>query len=454
MENNRSNADLGTRLRCVMRNVQKKMLILLAAMFLCGAIYDVYFTLNYRPAYGASMTASLGSGESTLQKDSDVSGYVPTLKYLLNSKNARNYVKDQLGIPSTTYQASISVQQANIVTISISAATKKEAYFSLQKLLEWYGNNKDQFQFPYSINTIKQSAFSEAPMNAFSHKREFAKGAAAGFIVILLLLILYYYFRDTVKTSQQAHEVLNTRLYGVIPYEKKKNKKGKNGILMTSLRTSLRYREAMKRLAAKLEVSANKHGYRSIMVTSSVENEGKSSISANLALSLADRDHKTILVDLDIRKPSIAHLFGFSDEKCLNRVLKGEDLDSQIIHEEHTNLDILLSRQQLKNSMEFVSQPELAELVSTLKERYEFVILDVSPSLLLEEPTVITKMADAVFMVVRQDNCRRDMINETINRLTTAKDNIIGTIFNEFVSRPAGQSTGAVYSRYGQEKRN
>ena len=454
MENSRSSADIRTRFRCVIKNIYRKLLLLLVSMFLCGAAYDAYCTLKYVPQYGASMTATLSNGKTTFQNLSSVSGYVPTLKYLLNSRNARSYVQDQLGMDTATYHADVAVQQANIITISITAATKREAYFSLRELLDWYSENNTQFQFPYSIYSIKQSAFSGTPVNSFSHKRKFGIGAAAGGIAVLLILILYYYFRETVKTSQEAHEVLNARLYGVIPYEKKKNQKGKNGILVTSLKTSISYREAMKRLAAKLEASAGKHGYQSIMITSSLENEGKSSISANLALSLAERGHKTILVDLDVRKPSVARLFGIRDDKCLNQVLKGEEVHSQILREEHTHLDVLTCRQQLEDSLEFVSQPGLAELIDILKEEYEFIILDVSPSYLLEEPTVITKLADACLMVVRQDDCRRDIINETIDHLTTAKDNIIGTIFNEFISRPAGESAGAAVSRYGQERRN
>ncbi|MCI6076966.1 MAG: CpsD/CapB family tyrosine-protein kinase [Catenibacterium mitsuokai] len=456
MENNKQNEDLLTVISCIIDDIFHRWVLILAVMFICGSMFDVVKTVNYVPQYGSNMTATLGSGGDTFKNLDKIQSYISTLNYLMNSKNARAYVKKKMDISSTTYTATISTQQANIINFNVTADTKKEAYYAIGYLTEWYAGSTQRYNFPYAINILDESSFSTAPVNYNSHKGNFMKGALVSGAVLVFILALYYFFRDTVKSDKEAKQKLNARLYARIPFEKKKKrnpfKKNRKAILITSLKTSFFYRESINKLRSKVEASSQKHGYTSFMITSAHENEGKSSVGANLALALAKNGHKTILVDMDFRKPSLNKIFELKTNTSLNNAIEGKaHWKSQVVTLDHPGLDLLPCQQDLKNSEKLTGSNRLKAIVEELEEEYDYVIVDVSPAYLLNEPMTINEMMDATLFIVRQDYAEKDMINETISRLTYVKNNVVGIVFNSRVYEP-GTMRGTYGYRYGYNR--
>ena len=170
MENNKQNEDLLTVISCIIDDVFHRWVLILAVMFICGSMFDVVKTVNYVPQYGSNMTATLGSGGDTFKNLDKIQSYISTLNYLMNSKNARAYVKKKMDISSTTYTATISTQQANIINFNVTADTKKEAYYAIGYLTEWYAGSTQRYNFPYAINILDESNFSTAPVNYNSQR--------------------------------------------------------------------------------------------------------------------------------------------------------------------------------------------------------------------------------------------------------------------------------------------
>ena len=456
MEENNQNQDLLTRISCVVSDILHKWTMIVVVMFVCGSVFDVVKTVRYVPQYGSSMTATLGDGSDTFKNLDKIQSYVSTLNYLMNSKNAKAYVKHKMDIASTTYSATVTTQQANIVNISVTADTKKEAYYALGYLTDWYGKNTSRYSFPYSINVLEESSFSTSPVNPLSHKGNFMKGALVGGVVLIFFLALYYLMRETIKSEDEAKHKINARVYAKIPYERKKRvhlfKKSKKAILITSLKTSFFYRESINKLRSKIEASSQKHGYTSFMVTSALENEGKSSVAANLALSLAKNGHKTLIVDLDLRKPSLDKIFELKTNKSINKAIEGkEPWRSQVLTLEHTGLQVLTCTQDIEHAEKLTEANRLKALLEEFNQVYDYVILDVSPSYLLNEPMTINELVDATLFVVKQDYADREVINETISRLSYVKNNVIGVVFNSRVIE-SGTSTGTYGYRYGYNR--
>lgn len=456
MNDKNQNQDLLTRISCVISDIMSKWVIILAVMFVCGSVFDVVKTINYVPQYGSSMTATLGDGGDTFKNLDKIQSYISTLNYLMNSKNARAYVKKKMDIPSTTFTATVTTQQANIVSFGVTADTKKEAYYALGYLTDWYAKSSERYSFPYSINVLEESSFSTAPVNPLSHKGNFMKGALAGGVVLVFFLALYYFLRETIKSDEEAKHKINARVYAKVPYERKKKnnlfKKNRKAILITSLKTSFFYRESINKLRSKVEASSKKHGYTSFMVTSALENEGKSSIAANLALALAKNGHKTLIIDLDIRKPSLDKIFGLDNSQCINKAIDGTmPWKSQVVTLENTGLNVLACKQDIENADRLASSERLKALMEEFYKEYDYVIIDVSPSYLLNEPMTINELVDATLFVVRQDFADRETINETISRLSYVKNNVIGVVFNSRVLEP-GTSTGTYGYRYGYNR--
>lgn len=453
MENNVQNENLLTIVKCIIKDILQRWILIVAVMIVFGSVFDFMKTVTYVPQYGTSMTATLSGGEDTFKNIDKVQSYVNTLDYLMNSNNAKSYVKKKMPISKTTYKAEVTLKQANVVKIKVTADTKREAYFSIKLLNDWYRENTERYSFPYNITVLKESKFSTKPVNPNSHIKNFLIGAVGSGFVLSCLFGLYFFLRDTIKSEEEVENKLDTRLYAKLPFEVKKREDARNrkAILITSLKTSFFFRESMNKLRSKVEASSDKHGYKSFMITSAYENEGKSSIAANLALALAKNGRKVVLVDADFNKPAVFKIFDLDGSKSLNKAIEGTSSWSSQIVSDRSGLDLLPCSQVTLKSEILTNSKKLDEIMKELREEYDFVIVDTSPAYLLNETMAMNELVDATLFVVRQDYATSDVINETVKRLTYVKDNVLGVVFKNVVS-VGNKGTSNYNNRYGYNK--
>lgn len=453
MENNVQNENLLTIVKCIIKDILQRWILIVAVMIVFGSVFDFMKTVTYVPQYGTSMTATLSGGEDTFKNIDKVQSYVNTLDYLMNSSNAKSYVKKKMPISKTTYKAEVTLKQANVVKIKVTADTKREAYFSIKYLNDWYRENTERYSFPYNITVLKESKFSTKPVNTNNHIKNFLIGAVGSGFVLSCLLGLYFFLRDTIKSEEEVENKLDTRLYAKLPFEVKKREDARNkkAILITSLKTSFFFRESMNKLRSKVEASSDKHGYKSFMITSAYENEGKSSVAANLALALAKNGHKVVLVDADFNKPAVFKIFDLDGSKSLNKAIEGTSSWSSQVVSDRSGLDLLPCSQDTLKSEILTNSKKLDEIMKELREEYDFVIVDTSPAYLLNEPMAMNELVDATLFVVRQDYATSDVINETVKRLTYVKDNVLGVVFKNVVS-VGNKGTSNYNNRYGYNK--
>ena len=453
MENNVQNENLLTIVKCIIKDILQRWILIVAVMIVFGSVFDFMKTVTYVPQYGTSMTATLSGGEDTFKNIDKVQSYVNTLDYLMNSNNAKSYVKKKMPISKTTYKAEVTLKQANVVKIKVTADTKREAYFSIKLLNDWYKENTERYSFPYNITVLKESKFSTNPVNPNSHIKNFLIGAVGSGFVLSCLLGLYFFLRDTIKSEEEVENKLDIRLYAKLPFEVKKREDARNkkAILITSLKISFFFRESMNKLRSKVEASSDKHGYKSFMITSAYENEGKSSVAANLALALAKNGHKVVLVDADFNKPAVFKIFDLDGSKSLNKAIEGTSSWSSQIVSDRSGLDLLPCSQDTLKSEILTNSKKLDEIMKELREEYDFVIVDTSPAYLLNETMAMNELVDATLFVVRQDYATSDVINETVKRLTYVKDNVLGVVFKNVVS-VGNKGTSNYNNRYGYNK--
>ncbi len=171
---------------------------------------------------------------------------------------------------------------------------------------------------------------------------------------------------------------------------------------------------------------------KTIMVTSALPREGKSFVSANLAIALAHGvDQHALVVDCDLRSPSLARLFGVSPERGLTNFLLGDgDISSLLQKTSMEKLTILPSGLPPNNPAELLSSERMGRLVSELSARYpdRYVVFDTPPLEIASESKVLSQVVDGVVLVVRQGISSRTLIEKFISEI--GKDKIIGVIFN------------------------
>lgn len=458
MDGIKENRQLIMKLSCVVSNIIKKLHIVLLIMLICGVGNDVIKTLTYQPLYAASMNAMMVTEANTYSQLDQTVAYIKTMNYIFNGQVANQYVKEKLQSEDVDLEVTLnSVNNTNQITMQVISSSKKNAYYGLKYLTQWYNSNRNQYNFPYELNVQTIYPISNTPINVHSHFSNLKNGCLISAVLSVFVLGVYYYFRDTIKTPYEIDQRIDCRLFAKIPHERKPRGKkfwikSKQALLITSLKTSFYYKESIKKLRSRLEESATKHHYQVIMVTSSLENEGKSSVAANLALSLAENKKKVLLIDADLRKPSLNKIFSISSDRSINQYLEGKsDWISQIDFLKKNQLDVLCADANVEDAEEMVISERMQKLLKEAIHAYDYVIVDSSPARFLNESVMLNELMDATLLVIKQDVASTQVINETILRLVNSKNNLIGCVYNSSVNDFLKESKAYGY-RYGYSR--
>ena len=205
--------------------------------------------------------------------------------------------------------------------------------------------------------------------------------------------------------------------------------------------------ESYRTLRTNIQYSSFDKKYKVIVVTSSEAGEGKSTTSGNLALCLAQDDKKVILIDCDLRKPSIHKKFKVSNLVGLSDVIIGKADFKTAISKYNDNLTLLTSGKIPPNPSEMLSSKAMKNLLEVLKEKFDYVIIDTPPVQAVTDSQILSTKADGTILVVRSENTKRDAVHNAINLLKKVNANIIGTVLNG-----VDASRNKYYYYYGESK--
>ena len=188
--------------------------------------------------------------------------------------------------------------------------------------------------------------------------------------------------------------------------------------------------ESYRTLRTNLQYSSFDEEYKVIVVTSAEPGEGKSITVGNLALSIAQSDKKVIIIDCDLRKPSIHKKFGLSNSEGLSDVLMGNKNIAEVGQRYSSNLTVLTSGKIPPNPSEMLGSKAMKALIEALKKVFDYVILDTPPVQAVTDAQILSTRADGTLLVVRSERTKRDSVVNSINLLKKVNANIIGTVLN------------------------
>lgn len=220
----------------------------------------------------------------------------------------------------------------------------------------------------------------------------------------------------------------------------------------------LDYLEAIRKLRIRIMKDVEKKEYQTLLVTSSIPGEGKTTLSANLAISIAQQGKKVLLVDCDLRNPSIAGVMNEQEpHPGLGSVLKKEVPLSEAITnvklpKERTNengsLHVIFGGAPDGENSLLIGSGRMRALIEALKSKYDIIILDTAPSELLADAPLLGKYVDAALYVIRYDYTKLREIREGVESLALSGIDMLGYVFNGDNSS-GGQGYGYGYRRYG-----
>lgn len=188
--------------------------------------------------------------------------------------------------------------------------------------------------------------------------------------------------------------------------------------------------ESYRTLRTNIQYSSFDKEYKVIMVTSSEPGEGKSTIAGNLALSFAQDGKRVLLIDCDLRKPSLHKKFKISNLVGLSDVLIGKEDLKTALHRYNENLVVLTSGKIPPNPSEMLSSKTMSMLLEELKGVFDCVILDTPPVQAVTDSQILSTKADGTILVIRAERTKRDSVKNALGLLKKVNANIIGTVLN------------------------
>lgn len=211
-------------------------------------------------------------------------------------------------------------------------------------------------------------------------------------------------------------------------YNRKKNKK-KSVNLITFQNPNSYISEQFRLVRNNIHFSSIDKEINSIVVTSPEPSDGKSTTAANLAIIMAQEEKKVILVDADLRKPSIHFVFNISNINGLTSVLKKEiSIEQAIFKTSIHNLDILTSGPTPPNPSELLNSHSMELIIETLCARYDYIVFDTPPVLAVSDSQILAHKCDGVIMVVASRKTKKEQALKTKELLDKAKSNILGIV--------------------------
>ena len=211
------------------------------------------------------------------------------------------------------------------------------------------------------------------------------------------------------------------------------------------------YTEAYKTLRTNLSFASISKQYKKIIITSAIPNEGKSTVATNLAITLAESGAKVLLIDCDLRNPTLRRLLRIRPEykKGLTSLLTGQMTEEEcIIKHPKFNCDILLAGAIPPNPVELLSSPQMEELLNKFSERYDYIICDTPPVSVVTDAAALCRFCDGVILVVRQKASTKDQVRAAKRNLDTVQANILGTIMSHYDLSKDTQVSNSYYGGY------
>lgn len=218
--------------------------------------------------------------------------------------------------------------------------------------------------------------------------------------------------------------------------------------------SSFHVQEAYKALRTNIRFFLSGNECKKFCITSSRAGEGKSITILNLAISFAQAGQKVLLIDGDMRRPSLARLLIEKPAPGLSNVLAGLNTEDEAIRPNiYENLDIIFSGEMPPNPSELLGSDNMQRLLDRMGKRYDYILVDLPPVGVVSDACVIANSLDGVLFLVRQNVTERDAIKNSIKQLELSGANLMGFVFNGAQSEGKGYNDNYRYSYENASKK-
>lgn len=425
---------------CLTR-IRQSWFILLLIVCVCTGGSVVKEKRQYSESYlaAASFIVTTGGKEYT-----NISSYYNkvTMKqlstsfpFVLTSDLLQGIVAEDLGASSVPGFISASVlEETNLFQINVTASNPQVAYDILQSVIKNYPKVAKYVFGDTELTLIDETGVPTEPTAYPDYKNAAMQGFLLGAIICIVIVLLQVLMRNTVKGQEDLKTFLNVKYLAGIPQEhkKKRSKENTSSVLLDSESITPLFKESLRTLQIRFIRLMTEKKYKSLVISSALAGEGKTTVSCNLAYSLAKKGYKVLLIDGDLRNPSIADNLELKDIKHgVVDVLKGDVKAKDILVQyKDTKLHVLPGGKPEDHVSKLYRNGNLRDLVNEYSKTMDYIIIDTPPCAMMSDASLAADCADAVLLVIRQDYARREKILDGVEMLSSSKAPLIGCVIN------------------------
>lgn len=433
--------------------------IIVTAAF--AVLFALRAKMNYTPMYQSRAMFTVSSGYSS----DDILSYsyyydneaakqlAAAFPYMLGTDVMNELVKNELGV--SYINGSIraeAVADTNLFILTVTSSDPQDAYDILEAVIASYPRVA-LYMVDYSQVIMKsEPTVPTAPYNSFSWKGSAVKGGILGLGLSCLAALVLAMMRKTIFSAADLKASANVPiLASVARTSAKKRRSGKGMISLTHAGVDPDFVEAMRGLRIKLLRTMTEPGAQVILVTSTLPGEGKTTISTNLALSLASSGLRTVLIDTDLRKQDTKAAVGVNDTRPgLPEYMTDSNIKvaSMLSPVPGSSLEVICSTAAKRRPP--MNAHKLEQLIERLRPDYDYIVLDTPPCGIISDAKFICRCADAIVYVVRHDYASRNQIVDSMQELADQKAKLTGCVLNDTPAVSHSKRYG--YGQYGYGK--
>lgn len=435
---------------------------MICVITLVTVVVALISTFTATPMYQAStrLFVSTGAGDSlsdvyqgTLFSQKRVLSY----SQLLTGETLAQRTVDKLGLNmgAADLAAKVSASaKADTVLIDVKvtdespvrardiANTLSEEFVTMVKELE---TPEDGSPAEARVVVEQRASVPDSPISP-NKKRNIGIGVAAGLLLGAGLALLRDWLDNTVKNREDLQEIAHAGLVGNIPLDKVR--RAEPAISFDGDNSTIA--EAFRKLRTNLKFLAVDNPPRLIVIASSLPSEGKSTTAINLGLALAEAEHNVILVDGDMRRPKLDQYLGVVGSVGFSTVLSGAaTLDDAIQRTRFDRLSVLTAGAVPPNPSELLGSMTAKKILTDLRARYDYVIVDSSPLLAVTDAAILAASSDGVLIMARFGQTKREQLTHAIKNLQDVGAVVLGSVFTMTPQRGAS-SYSYNYGYYGE----
>ncbi len=428
--------------------------LLLAAGF--AAVFYLHVRTSYSPTYVAEATVSVEAINASSSSGQTTAEQLQRIFPFIYSSGLSDTIAADLGMGSVPGSIRVSwISGTSLLSFQVSSYNAEHAYNILQTVIQDYPDAALSVLGQTEFVMVDDSGVPRDTGRTAVLRGSMIRGAALGFVLGVLILALIAAVTATVHSESDLRKLLNVSCLGTLPFcvQKRRRRGQRSDINILSSGTSSEYVEAIRLIRTRLERQMD--GKKVLMVTSSVSGEGKSTVAANLAISMALKGKKVVLVDCDLRNPTIGKIFRVKSQfpglvSALQGTSRIEESMCEVMDRNNPiGLTLLLGGEPNSKLVEVLSSETMKNVVDQLKQQFDVVILDTPPSAILVDAMMLVRYVDAVAYVVMSEFARKRYIFEGVEELTSSGAPIAGCILNGGRSRSGGYGYYGGYRRYG-----